>query len=81
MVLYGINLVLLSEELMDADPTLLSPFYANDAEFDGSERWIAVECGGVCLLMDQGPDRGYFPKPAKSILITYNLEEKDEANS
>ena len=35
MVLYGIILVPLAEELRDADPTLLSPFYANDATFEG----------------------------------------------
>ena len=38
MVLYGITLVPLKEDLMDADPTILSPFYANGAAFDGSER-------------------------------------------
>ena len=36
MVLYGINLVPLVEELRAADLGLLSPFYANDAAFDGS---------------------------------------------
>ena len=38
MVLYGINLVPLAEELRAADPGLISPFYADDADFDGSER-------------------------------------------
>ena len=38
MVLYGITLVPLAEELRLADLGLLSPFYANDAVFDGSER-------------------------------------------
>ena len=35
MVLYGITLVLLEEELRDVDPTLISPFYDDDAAFDG----------------------------------------------
>ena len=35
MFQYGITLVPLVEELRDVGPTLLSPFYANDAEFDG----------------------------------------------
>ena len=35
MVLYGITLVPLAEELRAADPGLLSPFYADDAAFDG----------------------------------------------
>ena len=37
MVLYGIPLVPLAEELQAADPELLSPFYADDAAFDSSE--------------------------------------------
>ena len=40
MVLCGITLVPLTEELRDADPTILSPFYADDAAFDGSARQI-----------------------------------------
>ena len=40
MVLCGITLVPLEEELRDADPTILSPFYADDAAFDGSARQI-----------------------------------------
>ena len=35
MVLCGITLVPLAEELRAADPELLSPFYAYDAAFDG----------------------------------------------
>ena len=35
MVLYGINLILLVEELKAADPGLLYHFYADDALFDG----------------------------------------------
>ena len=36
MVLYGITLVPLAEELQSADPGLLSPFYTDGAAFDGS---------------------------------------------
>ena len=35
MVLYRITLVPLAEELQAADPGLLSPFYVDDAAFDG----------------------------------------------
>ena len=35
MVLYGITLVSLEEELRYVDPTLFSPFYADDAVFGG----------------------------------------------
>ena len=76
MVLYGIALVLLAEELRDADPTLLSLLYANNVVFGRSARRSAVQ---LCLLMDQDPDRGYFPEPSKLIFITSNLEEKQAA--
>ena len=38
MVIYGITLVPLVEDLRNADPTLISSFYANDAAFEGLER-------------------------------------------
>ena len=41
MVLYGITLVPLAEELRVTDPGILSPFYADDTVFDGSARRIA----------------------------------------
>ena len=63
MFLYGITLVPLSEELRAVDPGLLSPFYADDAAFGGLERRSAQL---LKLLMKRGPDRGYFPEPAKS---------------
>ena len=50
MVLYGITLVPLSEELRDADPTLMSPFFANDASFDGSVKQSAAQ---LRRLMDR----------------------------
>ena len=76
MVLYGITLVLLSDDLSDADPTLLSPFYADDAAFDGSAWKIAAQ---LCLLMDRREDQTYFPDPANSIFIADNPEEKEAA--
>ena len=73
VVIYGITLVPLAEYLRDADPTLLSPLYADDAAFDGSARRSATQ---LRLLMDRGADRVYFPEPAKSIFILDNPEEK-----
>ena len=35
MVLYGINLVALAEELQASDPGIINPFYVDDAAFDG----------------------------------------------
>ena len=68
MVLYRITLVPLAEELQAVDPGLLSSFYADDAEFDGSARRSAQLLN---LLMKRGTDRGYFPEPVKSLFISY----------
>ena len=54
MVLYRITLVPLEEELRYVDPTLFSPFYANDA-------------AQLRLMMERETDQGYLPKPAKSL--------------
>ena len=67
MVLYGITLVPLAEKLRGADPGLLSPIYADDVAFDVSARRSAQL---IKLLMKRGPDRGYFPKPAKFLFIS-----------
>ena len=69
MVLCGITLVHLEKELRDADTTLLSPFYADGAVFYGSATRSVVQ---LRLMMDQGPDRGYFPEPEKSLFIADN---------
>ena len=66
MVLYWTTLVPLAEELRAADPGLLSPFYVDDAAFDGSARRSAQL---LKLLMKRGPDRRYFPDPSKSIFV------------
>ena len=55
MVLYGISLVPLVEDIRYAYPTLLDPFYADDVAFDGSVRRSAAQ---LRLLMDQGLDKG-----------------------
>ena len=76
MVLYGINIVPLAEELRAADPGLLSPFYADDADFDGLARRSAQL---LKLLMKRGPDRGYFPSPAKSLFISDTPGQEEAA--
>ena len=67
MVLYGINLVPFAKEIRAAYLGLLSPFYADDAAFDGSERRSAQL---LKLLMKRGPYQGYFHEPAKSLFIS-----------
>ena len=76
MVLYGITLAPLVEELRNADPTLLSPFYANDTVFDGSFWRSAMK---LRLLMDLGPDWEYSPEPAKLLFIANNPEDNEAA--
>ena len=51
MVLYGITLAHLAEKLRDADLTLFSSFYADDAAFGGSARQSVAQ---LRLLMEQG---------------------------
>ena len=77
MVLYGITLIPLVEELRVAGPGLLSPFYADDATFDGSAR-RSVQL--LKLFMKKGPDRGYLPEPAKSLFISDTPEQEEAAN-
>ena len=56
MVLNGINLDPLAEELRAADPALLYPFYADDAAFDGSARHSAQ----LLKLLIKGAGPGIF---------------------
>ena len=66
MALYEITLVPLAEELRAADSGLLSPFYADDAAFDGS----AIRSAQLLkMLMKRGPDWGYYPETAKPLFI------------
>ena len=76
MVLYGITLFPLAEELGAADPGLLSPFYADDAAFGGLARRSAQL---LKLLMKRGTDQGYFPKPAKSLFVSDTLGQEAAA--
>ena len=66
MVLYGLALTPLSEQLRLAVPTVAQPWYADDAAMEGPVRGIAT---AMRLLQQQGPARGYYPEPAKSIFV------------
>ena len=77
MVLYGITLVPLAEELRTADTGLLSPFYADDVAFDGLAQQSAQL---LKLLINRWPDRGYLTEPAKSLFIS-NTPGQEEATN
>ena len=76
MVLYSITPIPLAKELRAADSGLLSPFYTDDAAFDGSARQSAQL---LKLLMKMGTDRGYLPEPAKSLFVLYTPEQEEAA--
>ena len=76
MVLYRITLVPLAKELRAADPGILSPFYADNAAFDGSRQRSAQL---LKLLMKMRPDWGYFPEPAKSLFILETPGQEEAA--
>jgi hypothetical protein len=66
MVLYGLALTPLAETIRAAVPTVVQPWYADDAAMAGPVDGIAE---AQRLLLELGPRRGYFPEPDKSILI------------
>jgi hypothetical protein len=66
MILYGLALVPLAESMRRAVPDLVQLWYADDAAMAGEADKIAK---ATRLLEVEGPARGYFPEPAKSILI------------
>ena len=76
MVLYGITLLPLREDIIDTCPNLLSPFYADDTVFHRSARHNAAQ---LHLVMDGGTDQVYLPKPAKYLFIAETPEGKEVA--
>ena len=66
MVLYGLALVPLGKILRDEFPTILQPWYADDAAMSGIAHNIAPV---MDRLMELGPQCGYYPEPEKSIVV------------
>ena len=66
MVLYGLTLLPLTEALQEAEPTVLQPWYPDDTAAIG---WVLRIARFMKMLKFLGPHRGYFPEPAKSIII------------
>ena len=68
MVLYGLTLVPLAKALRDAVPSVVQPWYADDAAMSGPSKHVGE---AMDLLQQLGPARGYFPKPLKSIVVCH----------
>ena len=66
MVIYGLAMMPLATYLKSAVPNALQTWYADDAAAGGKFDELRVY---FKLLLKYGPARGYFPEPAKSILV------------
>ena len=77
MLLYRITLVPMSEDLRKVDPGLLSPFYADDASFDGLVQRSAQL---LKMLLERGTNQAYFTNPSNSIFILYSLDQEEAAD-
>jgi hypothetical protein len=66
MVLYGLTLAPLTETLRTAVPAVSQCWYADDAAMAGAPHQVA---DAMTLLAHHGPQRGYYPEPAKSVVI------------
>ena len=66
MILYGITLDTIVEELCVVAPDSLELLYANDVAFSGP---VDRSARLMELLLEWGLARGYFPEPVKSIFI------------
>ena len=76
MILYRITLVPLAEELKVEHLGLLSPFYADDAAFNGSAQQSAQL---LKLLMKRGADWRHLPEQAKYLFIRNTPGQEDAA--
>ena len=76
MVLYGLTLVPMAEALRRLVPSIMQPWYADDAAMAGKSENIAT---AMRHLLRMGPLRGYYPEPTKSVLICNPGTERDAA--
>ena len=66
MMNYGIGLLPLIRELVEAHNRVTQPWYADDTGSGGTLHHILVHLRD---MQARGPPRGYFPDPTKSILV------------
>jgi hypothetical protein len=76
MLLYGVTLVPLARRLREEVPSVVQPWYADDAAMAGPCSHVAT---AMRLLEKLGPQRGYYPEPAKSIVICRDATHTEAA--
>ena len=74
MALYGIALLPLAERLCEESPSVMQPWYANDAAMMGVPAEVAKAMASLTKL---GPRFGYYPEPEKSYVICPRADEAD----
>lgn len=78
MVLYGLTLLPMAETLRRHNPSIVQPWYADDAAMAGRCQDIA---SAMRHLLRIGPLRGYYPEPSKSVLICEPGEDRERAQT
>ena len=73
MLIYGVGLLPLSEELARAFPEIVNLWFADDEANVGSASQNA-QC--LAFLVEHGPIYGYFPKPEKSLHVCKKEDEE-----
>ena len=77
MIMYGISIFHLAEEIHAADPGIIDPLYVDNVTFGGSAQRSSHL---LKMLIRRGPDQGYFTKQDKSMFImdTPGQDESDK---
>ena len=76
MLLYGLTMVPVAKRLHTEVPSVVQPWYADDAAMSGPCSHVAT---AMRLLEKIGPQRGYYPEPAKSIVVCPGDAKHEEA--
>eukprot|EP00957_Ditylum_brightwellii_P163550 12452510-Ditylum_brightwellii.AAC.2 len=78
MILYGIVLVPLATIIWMQEKDVMAPFYTDDTLLNGP---ATANARMMLVLMEHGPDFGYFLEPEKSIHVCNRPEEMEEAKA
>jgi hypothetical protein len=66
MILFGLGVLPIAEKMRQAEPSVVQAWFADDSAMSGPAKRVAA---AYALLELIGPARGYFPEPAKSIVV------------